>query len=76
MMPARGCNVALPPQRHPYSVLTTFDNLEQPQPHRPSPHLIVKMANRGYDVVVDVDQEVGQLLLSSRFLTNPSPRAT
>lgn len=32
--------------------------LKQPQPHRSNAHLIVKMANRGYDVVVDVDQEV------------------
>ena len=37
---------------------TTLDLLEQPQPHRSTPHLIVRMANRGYDVVVDVDQEV------------------
>lgn len=34
------------------------DLLKQPQPSRSSAHLIVKMANRGYDVVVDVDQEV------------------
>jgi hypothetical protein len=34
------------------------DLLKQPQPYRSKSHLIVTMANRGYDVVVDVDQEV------------------
>ena len=42
-------------------------DLERPQPHRSTPHLIVKMANRGYDVVVDVDTEVSPV--SIRFLS-------
>ena len=47
------------PTRIPPSY-TTLDDLEQPSPLRANAHLIVKMANRGYDVVVDVDQEVSQ----------------
>ena len=51
-------------QRQGYIALSTtsptvdFNLLKQPSPTRSSAHLIVKMANRGYDVVVDVDQEV------------------
>ncbi len=32
--------------------------LEHLQSRQSNPHIIVKMANRGYDVVVDVDTEV------------------
>lgn len=41
-----------------HSPSATLALLKQPQPLRSSAHLIFKMANRGYDVVVDVDQEV------------------
>lgn len=54
--PRRGY-VALPDRDHH----TSSECLEQPQPHRLTPHIIVKMANRGYDVVVDVDQEARKL---------------
>jgi hypothetical protein len=36
----------------------SLDDIAQPSPTRSNSHLIVRMANRGYDVVVDVDQEV------------------
>ena len=49
-----------------YAALPTSDLTSSPttlvlhytQPQRSSPHLIFRMANRGYDVVVDVDAEV------------------
>src|SRR5437764_534004 len=37
------------------------DTLEHPLPPRHYPSPILTMANRGYDVVVDVDTEVGRL---------------
>ena len=37
---------------------SSLQHFEQSQPHRSTPHIVVKMANRGYDVVVDVDTEV------------------
>lgn len=36
---------------------TTTTILYHPPPRRFTPHLVLKMANRGYDVVVDVDTE-------------------
>ena len=50
--------------------------LEQPQPHRLTPHIIVKMANRGYDVVVDIDQEVRPLQYFPQRMQLTSFRAT
>ena len=37
--------------------LPTTMKLQQPRPERQRAYLILKMANRGYDVVVDVDTE-------------------
>jgi hypothetical protein len=42
----------------------SLDDIAQPSPTRSNSHLIVRMANRGYDVVVDVDQEVCTTILS------------
>ena len=54
MKPCATGYVAVPTHDH------SLQYLEQPQPRRFNPHIIVKMANRGYDVVVDVDTEVRQ----------------
>jgi hypothetical protein len=47
---------------NPWSDHTTSSTntlvLTHTQPQRSTPHLILRMANRGYDVVVDVDAEV------------------
>ena len=44
------------------STSTTTLVLQHTQPQRSTPHLILRMANRGYDVVVDVDAEVNILI--------------
>lgn len=65
----QGYELALPTTSP--SPSTTLAHLKQPQPHRSAAHLIVKMANRGYDVVVDVDQEVRSFPTASHpFVTD------
>ena len=57
-----GKYVALP--ANPWSDHSTTTSSTNPlvlthtQPQRSTPHLVLRMANRGYDVVVDVDSEV------------------
>ena len=54
MKPCATGYVAVPTHDH------SAKHLEQSLPQRSNPHIVVKMANRGYDVVVDVDTEVIQ----------------